>query len=151
MELDEPQIAEIDRQLTAFIRLTVARSEIRKVMGPAMAEVRAALAAHNVVPVGPMFTHHFKMDPNVFDFEVGLPVSAPVFGVGRVQNGELPGTKVARTTYRGSYEGLGEAWSEFTDWMIRNGQRPGENLWESYVAGLTPDESPVTQLNRPVL
>ena len=48
-----------------------------------------------------------------FDFEICVPVSAPVVPVGRVKPGTFPAVKVARTIYCGAYERLGEAWGEF--------------------------------------
>ena len=95
--LDKPEIIQIEAQLAAVIRLIVPREEIRKVMGPGMAEVRAAAGAQGIGPAGPLFTHHFRMDPATFDFEVGVAVTAPVSPVGRVKAGELPAARVART------------------------------------------------------
>src|SRR5207247_1613712 len=104
--LDKPQIVQIDAQQTAFIHLTVPRAEIRNVMGPGLAEVRAALAAQGIAPAGPWFTHHLRMDPEVFDFEICVPVTAPVTAVGRVRSGRLRAATVAQTVYHGPYEGL---------------------------------------------
>ena len=109
--LDTPQIAQTTNQLTAVIRLTIPRAEIRNVMGPGIAELMAAVAAQGIGPAGPWFTHHLRMDPATFDFEICVPVTAPVAASGRVKAGHLPATTVARTTYHGSYEGLGGAWA----------------------------------------
>ncbi|MCC6523408.1 MAG: GyrI-like domain-containing protein [Polyangiaceae bacterium] len=152
--LDEPDIVETERLETAVIRLTVPRAEIQKVMGPAIAEVLGALAAQGIAPAGPVFSHHFRMSPDVFDFEVGVPVAAPVKPVGRVQASELAAARVARTVYRGPYEGLATAWAELTAWVEAGGHRPAANLWEVYAAG--PESSPDptswrTELNRPLL
>lgn len=152
--LDTPQIAETSAQQTAFIRLTVPRSEIRRVMGPGIGEVYAALAAQGIAPVGPWFTHHLKMDPAIFDFEICVPIGRAVAAVGRVQAGELPAAKVARTVYRGPYEGLGAAWQEFMAWIADNGLTPRADLWEIYAAG--PESSPDpanwrTELVRPLI
>ena len=151
--LDTPQITQIAAQLTAIIRLTVPREEIRDVMGPGISEVRAAVAAQGIAPAGPWFTHHLRMDPDTFDFEVGVPVTAPVVAVGRVKAGQWPAMKVARTVYHGEYEGLGAAWGEFDAWIAAQGLTPGPDLWECYVAG--PESSPDpstwrTELNRPL-
>jgi hypothetical protein len=43
--LDPPQITQTAAQLTAIIRLTIPREEIRKVMGPGIGELRATVAA----------------------------------------------------------------------------------------------------------
>ena len=76
--LDTPQIAQTTTQLTAVIHLTIPREEMRNVMGPGIAELMAAVAAQGIGPTGPWFTHHLKMDPATFDFEIGVPVTAPV-------------------------------------------------------------------------
>jgi effector-binding domain-containing protein len=47
---------------------------------------------------------------------------------------------VARTVYHGDYEGLGEAWSEFLDWIEANGHTATKDLWEVYPVG--PDDNP---------
>ena len=113
----------------------------------------AAVAAQGITPDGPLFAHHLRMAPDVFDFEVGVPVSAPVAAVGRVQAGLLPAGAVARTTYHGPYEGLGPAWGEFDAWIAAEGRTPAPDLWERYVAGPESDPDPAswrTELNRPL-
>lgn len=45
------------------------------------------------------------------------------YPTGRVKPGELPAaSKVARTVYHGSYEGLGAAWSEPASWRTELNQ-----------------------------
>lgn len=151
--LDKPQIIQTQAQPAAVIRFTIPRAEIRNVMGPGIGEVMAAVAAQGVTPAGPVFSHHFKMDPDTFDFEVGVPVKAPVNPDGRVKPSQLPGAKVARAIYRGPYEGLGAAWGEFNEWIVAEGLTPAANLWESYVAGPESGPDPAkwqTELNRPL-
>jgi effector-binding domain-containing protein len=152
--IEPPQVTQSAACLTAVIRFTIPRHEIRNVMGPAIGEVMAAVAAQGLAPAGPVFSHHLKMDPNIFDFEVGVAVSRPVTPAGRVKPGTLPAAGVARTIYHGAYEGLGAAWEEFDAWIAANGHTPAPNLWECYVAG--PESSPDpaawrTELNRPLL
>ena len=100
--LDTPQIVHTADQPTAVIRLTVPRSEIQHVMGPGITEVMAAVAAQGITPTGPWFTHHLRMDPAIFDFEISVPVPRPITAAGRVTPGLLPAAKVARTVYRGA-------------------------------------------------
>jgi effector-binding domain-containing protein len=152
--LDKPQIVQTELQPAAVIRLTVPRAEIQSVMGSAITEVMAAVAAQGVALAGPVFSHHFRMDPDIFDFEVGVPVAASVSTAGRVVASELPAGTVARTVYHGDYEGLGSAWGEFMDWIAAEGHEPAPDLWECYVAG--PESSPDpaawrTELNRPLI
>jgi effector-binding domain-containing protein len=151
--LDEPRIVRTGPQLTAIIRLTIPREAIRDLMGAAIAEVMSAVAAQGMVPAGPVFSHHLRMDPDTFDFEIGVPVTAGVSPAGRVKASQLPAATVARTVYHGPYEGLGPAWAEFGAWIAAQGHSPAPDLWECYVAG--PESSPDpatwrTELNRPL-
>jgi effector-binding domain-containing protein len=151
--LDQPRIVESRTQLTALVHVEVPRSRIREVMGPALAEVRAALDAQGIAAAGPWFTHHLSMDPDRFDLEICVPVARPVAAVGRVQAGQLPARTVARALYRGGYEGLAAAWAEVMAWMQANGHTPAADLWERYVAGPESGSDPAgwqTELNRPL-
>lgn len=152
--IDTPQIVRTPAQTTAIIRLTIPRERIQSVMGPGISELTAAVAAQGITPTGPWFTHHLRMDPAAFDFEICLPVPRPVTPVGRVEPGKLPAAKVARTVYHGPYEGLGLAWGELMDWIAANGYTPASDLWEVYLAG--PESGPDTsswrtELNRPLV
>jgi effector-binding domain-containing protein len=152
--LETPQIQHTAAQLTAIIRLTIPRSEIQTVMGPAIGEVLGAIEAQGLKPAGPVFSHHLKMDPEVFDFEVGVPISSPVSATGRVQPGQLRAAKVVKAVYQGPYEGLEGAWDELCGWIASQQLAPAPDLWEFYV--IAPDSSPNprdwrTELNQPLL
>jgi effector-binding domain-containing protein len=152
--LDTPRILQTAAQVTAIIHLTVPREAIQNVMGPGIGELMAAVAAQGITPAGPWFTHHLRIAPDIFDFEISIPVTAPVAAVGRMQPSHWPAMRVARTVYRGPYEGLGTAWGEFDAWIAANGHTPAPDLWECYVAG--PESSPDpatwrTELNRPLI
>lgn len=153
--LDTLQIVQTQDQQAAVIHLTIPREEIQTVMTAAIPELIAAVQAQGVGPAGPLFSHHFHMDPGTFDFEIGVPVKAPVKETGRVKNGKLAGReKVARTIYRGPYEGLGPAWGEFNKMLEAEGLKIAGDLWEVYVAGpeTGPDSSQwQTELNRPLI
>jgi len=152
--IDPPQILQTAEQRAAVIRFTIPREQIATVMGPGIGELMATLATQFIMPVGPFFSHHLRMDPMVFDFELGVPIAGSVTAAGRVQPGSLPGGKVARTVHRGAYDGLGAAWVEFESWIARSGLMPCPDLWESYVAGPETGPDPTlwrTELNRPLL
>jgi effector-binding domain-containing protein len=151
--LDKPEIIQTDAQLTAVIHVTIPREQIREVMGPGITELMQAVASQGIEPSGAWFTHHLRMDPKVFDFEICVPVATPVAAAGRVRPGQLPAAKVARTVYRGPYEGLGSAWGEFISWIKANGHETRADLWECYVTGpeTSPDPSTWrTELNQPL-
>jgi effector-binding domain-containing protein len=152
--IEPPRIVQSAAQRTAVIRLTIPRDQIQSVMGPSIGEVMAAVAAQGISPTGPVFSYHLRMDPNVFDFEVGVPVAEPVSPAGRVKPGQLPATRVAQTVYHGPYEGLGAAWGQFSAWIAANGYTPGPDLWECYVAGPESGSDSAkwrTELNRPLI
>jgi effector-binding domain-containing protein len=152
--LGKPSLVYADAQLTAVVRSTIPRAKLQSVMGPAIAELMAAITSQGIAPIGPVFSHHLRMDPDVFDFEVGVRVMEPVAAMGRVNTSQLPAVLVARTTYHGSYEGLGSAWSELMAWITIQGLRPAENLWERYVFGPESNPNPATwrtELNRPLI
>lgn len=142
--IDTPEIALTEPWRTAVVRINVPPSEIHLVMGPAIGEVMATLAAQGVAPAGAVFSHHLRMDPDVFDFEVGVPVAGAFQPSGRVVEGRLPEVKAARTVYHGPYEGLGAAWGEFQAWMVSRELEPTGCLWESYLSGPERDPDPAT-------
>ena len=107
--LATPQVIQTPAQMAAVIHLTVPRSEMMKVFGPAVGELMAALAAQKIESIGAVFAHHLKMSPDTFDFELGVKTATPVKATGRVKLGELPASKVAQTIYSGPYEGLPSA------------------------------------------
>ena len=152
--IDTPKITNSPAQIMAFIHLTVPRTEIQKVMGPGLSEVQAAISAQGIAATGPWFTHHLKMDPKTFNFEICVPVKSPIAPRGRVKPGRLPAAKVARTVYHGPYEGLGAAWGELGEWIRAQGLEPAADLWEVYAAGPESGSDPSawrTELNKPLL
>lgn len=133
--IDTPRLVHVEARHTAVIRHKIPRAEIQTVMGPSIREVMSAVAAQNLAPTGPVFSHHFRMAPDIFDFEVGIPVATPVAAVGRVQPGLLPAVRIAQAHYYGGYEGLGAAWGALCAWIAAQGLTPRDDLWEYYLSG----------------
>jgi effector-binding domain-containing protein len=151
--IDTPQVTQSVARSAAVLHLSIPRSEIRKVMGPGYGEVMDAVKAQGMTPAGPWFTHHLRVDPDTFDFEIGVPVSRPIAPAGRVKPGTLPATRVARTVFHGTYEGLGEAWGQLMSWIESAGHTPGPDFWEVYTVGPEGNADPkawCTELNRPL-
>lgn len=151
--IEKPEIAQTEPQATAHIHLTVPREQIQQVMGPGYEEVMAAVKARGMEPTGPWFTHHLKMDPKVFDFEICVPVPSPIQATGRVQPGRTAAEKVVRTVYHGPYEGLADAWGEVEAWIAEEGLKTAPDLWELYAVGPVSGPDPDgwrTVLSRPL-
>jgi effector-binding domain-containing protein len=152
--LDTPEITQSPAQLTAAVHVRVPRSEIKTVMGPAIQEVYAAVLAQGLTPTGPWFTYHPKIEPEFFDFDVCVPVDRPIAAAGLVKPGQLRAAKVARTIYRGPYEGLAEAWPEFNRWIAANEFAPAPDRWARFLVGPESTSNPSkwrTELNRPLI
>ncbi|HEV7403067.1 MAG TPA: GyrI-like domain-containing protein [Chthoniobacteraceae bacterium] len=152
--LEEPQILQTPARLTAFIPVVVPRERIREVMAPGREELQATVAAQGIAITGPWFTHHVRLDPAVFDFEISVPVASPVTASGRVQPGEWPAMTVARTILHGGYEQLGAAWEEFDDRVTALGHVLHPELRETYLVGPSDNPDPAswqTELVRQVV
>lgn len=151
--IDTPQIIQTSAAHTAVIRLSIPRQEIHQVMGPAMQEVLATVAAQGATQTGPLFSHHFRMQPEMFDLEVGVPVLVPFTPVGRVVASSLPATRAARTVYRGGYHGLATAWGTLDRWLQEHHYRAAPDLVECYARGPETSSNPddwQTELIRPL-
>jgi effector-binding domain-containing protein len=151
--IDPPTITQSVAAKTATIRIKVPWNELPAVMGPGFGELMGAISSQGIAPTGPPFCFHHGIDPAGADFEISVPVEAPVTPVGRVEPSDLPSRKIARTVYRGPYEGLADAWQQFDEWIRSNGHSPDSVLWECYAKG--PEASPhpadwQTELNRPL-
>jgi effector-binding domain-containing protein len=154
--LDAPTIVRTIAHSIAVIRFTVPRSQIEKVMGPGLRELKDAVAAQAIASVGPWFTHHLRMAPAVFDFEIGVPVATPIAAAVRVLPSEFPAATMARTVCHGGYEGLGDAWGECDAWIAaapRDTRRPrisgSATSWAPSRA--RPRAACRTELSRPLL
>jgi len=151
--IETPQIVETEGQETAAIRFRIPKAEMQEAFGQGVPELLGAVEEQGAEVVGPVFAHHFRMDSEIFDFELGVPVSAPVEPRGRVVPGKLPPRKVARTIYQGPYEGLPNAWAEFQEWVEEEKLPWRPDIVERYV--VTPDGEPDpgkwrTELERPL-
>lgn len=151
--LETPQITQSAPQQAAVIHLTIPRDQITTMMGPGIQEIIDTVVAQGIGPTGPVFSHHFSMQPDTFDFDIGVPVSRPVAPVGRVERGELPGGRVARSVLHGGYEGLPGGWGQFMAWLAKEGISKAPDLWEVYLKGPETDPDPATwrtELNQPL-
>lgn len=89
------------------------------------------------------FAHHFKTTDEAFDFDICVPVSAPVTAVGRLRSWQRPAIKVLR-----------DARHDFSLWVVADGHETADDLYECYLVG--PESSPEptdwrTELSRPAI
>jgi effector-binding domain-containing protein len=151
--IDTPQIVTTEAVKMAKIYAKIPTSAIQQEMGKLVQELVQGIKAQNVSITGPWFTHHLQRPGEFFDFEVCMPVAAEVKAAGRMEPGVWPAMNVARTIYRGGYEGLGGAWGEFMDWTKSNDVKISEEIWERYLIGPESEKDASkwqTELNREV-
>lgn len=151
--IEKPFVLKSEARKAAVIQVTVARELIREVMGAGLDELLSILTDQDVPAAGPWYTHHFGVQPDTFDFEIGVPVNEIVFPTGRVRAGVFLGGTVARTIFHGDYEGLAAAWSQFDAWVAARGLKPAQDFWEVYTVGPQADPDPAhwrTELSRPL-
>jgi hypothetical protein len=77
-------------------------------MSPAITEIISTIAAQGGAFAGPCFSYHQKRPSDIFDFDVGFPISRPITPAGRVKMSKLPAAKIVRTTYRVGMMGLAQ-------------------------------------------
>lgn len=149
-----PQVVDTPAQLVASLHIETPRSQIQQVIGPGIREAMAAVQAQGIGPTGAWFSHHLKITPEAFDFDICVPVSAPVAAVGRVVPGKRPALRMLRTVYQGPYEGLGEAWHEFDAWAAAHGHATASDVYETYLTGPETSADPAawrTELSRSLI
>jgi effector-binding domain-containing protein len=148
------RLVDLPAQPVAALALTVPRAQIAQVMGPGLGELWGVLGAQGLRPVGPWFCHHLRLDPEVFDFEICLPIEGEVEATGRVRPGLRRAARIAQAELVGDYGQLASAWGELMAWISAEGLRPAPDLWEVYARGPESGEGPegwLTLLQRPLL
>lgn len=135
MPIDNPSPAHFEAQTVASIRVETPRQEIRSAMHDAIHEVSAALKAAGISRSGPWFAHHHHQPTHIFTFDVCFPIRQPLLQSGRVVNTEIPAAEVLRTIHHGDYEGLAQAWQDFSDWISASGFETRGDFFEVYTVG----------------
>jgi effector-binding domain-containing protein len=106
----------------AAIRVQVAMSEIGETLPPLVPEVFGWLQSRGIAPAGPPFFRYYRIEmPGALDVDVGVPVTTPVDGDGRVEPGLAPAGTYATVTHTGHPSELQAATVELMRWGRENG------------------------------
>lgn len=97
-----------------------------------------ALERAGVRPVAPPFSLYRRVPTDTTDVEVGVPIDRPLDGpvdAGgvRIKPSTLPAGEVARMSYVGGFDGLGQAWGDFMGSIITRGRQASFPFWETYM------------------
>jgi effector-binding domain-containing protein len=150
--LSDTEIVTLEPQPTVAVRIQqpMAELDLASAFDRFMPLVASRIAADGGAIGGPPFGRYHRFGPDVVDVEIGFPVTVAPPGLpalascapGDVGTSELPGGPVARTTHRGSYDGLSQTYDALHEWIhAQPGYDDGAGPWESYVddPGSVPD------------
>jgi effector-binding domain-containing protein len=133
-----PQLLTIEGFRAAAIHLVIPGREMPKYMDPAIAELLRVISAQGAVPIGPLFSYHYRRPSETFDFEIGFPVNKELREQERVRMIMIPSARIARTEHTGPYEGLAASWGELRGWVLEQKLSENGRFYESYLTN--PDE-----------
>ena len=156
-DITTPEIIDFPGSPTAVVRaegLEVA--EIAAYMDETFAALTQAIENGDITPAGPAFCRYdTAMVPDEtgqlppLDLEAGFPLASALdaaltIGGVRIDPSQLPACQLAVTKHTGPYDGLGEAWEQFTQALVDDGYSLGMPYWEAYDTEPTPDTDPAT-------
>ena len=122
---------------TAVIAEQTTWEEFPRLWRELLAEVWEVVRGNDAIAPGRNVMFYRDDLPSV---EVGAEAAGPFEPIGRVVPGVLPAGRVARTTLRGAYDGIGAAHAAVIDWCDRHGLVRAGPRWEIY-GHWTPDEA----------
>lgn len=153
----DAEVKTTEPMTVAFIPMQGVYSQVPEALG----RVYGWVAQHGLMPAGMPSAVYFT-DPNEIPeteavwevrapIEEDLPESVPDESGCGVKH--IPPQKVASTTFRGPYEGLGSAYDSLAEWITGNGLHvvgPPEEVYFSDPAE-TPPEEYLTEVRFPVI
>lgn len=77
-----------------------------------------------------------------FDVECAVPLEDELPPSGDINAGVLPAGKIAVATYRGSYDGLKQAWEDYGKEAMARGLNLSMPGWEEYVVSMDSESDP---------
>jgi effector-binding domain-containing protein len=136
---------------TAVVRQTTTWAEFprlwRQLLDEVYGYVRPRPELASGTTPGELWQNVMLYADDVPTVEVGVLVSAPFAGEGRVVASQLPGGQVARTVHRGDYAALGEAHDAVRRFAAERGLELAGPRWEIYGHGdVDPPETEISYL-----
>lgn len=147
----EVELLEVQAVDTVVLKVTdYPMAEMSAVFDSVFGPLFGLLETRGLKPIGPAFSLHHRMPTNTATFEVGIPVDKPLDAAVTTDDGtvlepsSLPGGSIARVSYMGAYDGLGDAWGAFMYGISTTGKEPELPFWEMYVTEPSPEMDPAT-------
>ena len=115
------------------VRARCGRHEISRTIGECLGKAFPYAMRIGAPLAGRPFTRYLSTGPGLFTMESGCVVGAATPGEGDVEAAVLPGGPAAVAMHGGSYDTLGETYTEMERWVEKNGFTLGGAPWESYI------------------
>lgn len=145
-------IDEQPAQPTLCVKTRTSAARIAEVLGQAFSDLINAVSAQGAAVSGLPYVAYRNMNLSDLDLEIGVPVSKPLAGRGRIEPGELPGGIWASTLHIGPYAGVGPAWNELHGYLRAQGKVAAPVGYEFYFdPPETPPEHTRTRVAFPLL
>jgi effector-binding domain-containing protein len=125
----------LDAQHVAAVRRHTSMATIGEDVARGFAQIVGAIESVGARPAGPPFmVFHGRIDDEIGgEIELCHPVATPFISIDEVYGTKIPGTQVASTIHRGSYDEVGPAYAAILTWMDENGREPAGPPREYYL------------------
>jgi effector-binding domain-containing protein len=132
--MNETQVVLEERvpQSTLSIRQTVPLNELQQAQGESLGALWSYIQRRGVRPAGQPFVRYHTFGAETTDVEVGIPVTGPASGSGRIAGGELPGGPALATSHIGSHDTLADAYRRLQVGLEEHGRDAAGAGWEVY-------------------
>lgn len=132
--LSDHRVVQTEPQPTLSVRVTVRGDEIAATLMDILPRV-VAYAGENTAGMPFAIWHGVLGSPpsQEFDMEAGVPVSLALQGEGDIRASELPGGSILQVTYRGTYDGMTDAYHELMQWMELEELHSSGPPWDWYL------------------
>ncbi len=128
---------EVPPQQIISIRTRTRLADLGAEAGRAYGELFAHLGRAGAAPAGPPFAlyHGAPGEDEQVDVELGVPVSRPMSGAGRISGRELSGGPTAYTLHCGRYDAVGPVYAALQRWIQEHGHECADAPREIYLVG----------------
>ena len=125
-------VQQLEPQAVVSVRATAPVADLGAAMDERLRTLQEYLRQRDARPAGPPFVRYHTFGATETNLEVGIPVSEPLAGEGRIAAGALPGGPAVTTWHLGPHDTLRDAYARLDAWLKGHGRAPAGAPWEVY-------------------
>jgi effector-binding domain-containing protein len=137
-----PVIIDSTPMTVAVVRQRVPMAEIVDFYDRVYGTVAGVIEAQDAAIAAPPVGIYFGQPSDTVDVAAGFPITGSIAASDGVESMEMPSRRIAQLLYTGAYDGLPGAYSTLADYIVAEGLRPGDVMWEQYLTDPTPEADP---------